>query len=58
MLLVGGPWGRQHCPLVPPQLSCSLPQQLSTGIILFAARLLGGQLGLERGFLTGVGAYF
>ena len=51
------PLGWAALPLGCPQLSC-LPWGLTAGITLFEAWLLGGQLGRERGFLTGAGAYF
>lgn len=54
----GWPLGWAVLPLGSPQLSCFLPRRLSARIILFAAWLLRGQLGRERGFLTGAGAYF
>ena len=45
-------------PLGSLQLSRSVSRHFSAGIILFAARLLHGQLRQERSFVTDVGAYF
>lgn len=56
VLLVDDPWGGQHCPSSPPSSAlCPAPLCWDDP---FAAWLLHGWLGQERGFLTGAGAYF
>lgn len=54
----GGLLGLAALPIGFAQLLCSLPCISLLGIVCFTARLLPGQLGKERDFLTGVVAVF